>query len=303
VTFNHSIAVPPTFTINPSVLASLDDLSLLARIIVEGFLEGLHRSPFLGYSTEFSAYRAYAPGDDLSLVDWKAWARTDKYYVKQFEDDTNLTCHIFLDTSASMDFGNGLFNKFYYGRLLAAVLAYLMTQQRDAPGLVLFSDTASAAVPPRAARFHADEIFLTLARLQAGGGTQIDTSLLSIVQSISRRGLAVVISDFFAPGDTACELLRHLHAQRQEVIAFQTLSPEELDFPFGGALLLEDSEIPIEKPVHADAFRARYLEHLQAFCRGIKEQCTALEMDYHLLRTDQPLELALIRYLEKRSTC
>src|SRR5512137_983861 len=127
--------MPSTFQLNAAALAAMEDLSLLARTVVEGFFDGLHRSPFLGYSTEFSAYRAYAPGDDLRHLDWKVWGRSDKYYVKQFEDDTNLCCQLFLDTSASMDFGSGEANKFTYGRVLAAVLAYLMTRQHDAPGL------------------------------------------------------------------------------------------------------------------------------------------------------------------------
>lgn len=293
--------MPSSLALNPAVMAAIDDLSLLARTVVEGFLEGLHRSPFLGYSTEFSAYRAYTPGDDLSYIDWKVWARSDKYYVKQFEDDTNLLCQIFLDTSASMDFGKGDCNKFHYGRILAAVLAYLMTHQHDAPGLVLFGEHARPAVPAKAARHHADEIFQVLTRLQAQGGTQIGADLFGIVQSLSRRGVAVLISDFFAAGDTALELLRQLHAQRQEVIVLHLLSPEELDFPYQGALLLQDSETQQEMPVHAEAYRAKYLERLKQYCDAIRAECVKLEMDYQLLRTDAPLDLALIAYLERRN--
>src|ERR1041385_8158219 len=149
--------MPATFNINARTLAAIDDLSVLARTVVEGFLDGLHRSPFLGYSTEFSAYRAYTQGDNLRYIDWKVWGRTDEFYVKQFEDDTNLRAHIFLDTSASMDFGEGDANKFHYGRILAAVLAELMVRQHDAPGLILFGETARQAARSAAARHEGDD--------------------------------------------------------------------------------------------------------------------------------------------------
>lgn len=293
--------MPSTFALNASALAAIDDLALLARTVVEGFLEGLHRSPFLGYSTEFSAYRPYATGDDPSYIDWKLWARCDKYYVKQFEDDTNLTCQIFLDTSASMDFGQGDTNKFLYGRLLAAVLAHLMSHQHDAPALALFSAHASQAVPPKAARFHADEIFEVLSRLLPSGPTVIGPDLFGLVQSLRRRGVAVIISDFFAAGHTAFELLRGLHAQQQEIIVMHLLCPEELDFPYRGALLLQDSETAEERPVHAEAFRQKYLERLHRYCDELRNECIKLEADYHLFRTDQPLDYALLAYLEKRN--
>src|SRR5258706_7776586 len=151
--------MPSTLNIDARTLAAIDDLSLLARTIVEGFISGLHRSPFLGYSTEFSAYRAYTQGDNLRHIDWKVWARSDEFYVKQFEDDTNLRCHIFLDTSGSMDFGAGDNNKFRHARVLAAVLAELMVRQHDAPGLILFGPRTPQAVPAQASRYHADEIF------------------------------------------------------------------------------------------------------------------------------------------------
>lgn len=294
--------MPATFALNANALAAIDDLSLLARTVVEGFLEGLHRSPFLGYSTEFSAYRPYTAGDDPSYIDWKLWARSDKYYVKQFEDDTNLTCHIFLDTSASMNFGQGDANKFLYGRILAAVLAYLMVHQHDAPGLILFSSQASQPVPAKAARHHADDIFHVLSRLEAAGPTIFGPDLFGLVHSLRRRGVAVVISDFFASGTTAFELLRHLHAQQQETIVMHLLCPEELDFPYRGALLLQDSESLEEKPIHADTFRHEYLRRLQRYCDDLRNECINLEADYHLFRTDQPLDFALLAYLEKRNT-
>lgn len=287
--------------INARVLAAIEDLPLLARMVVEGFLEGLHRSPFLGYSSEFSAYRAYTQGDNLRYVDWKVWGRTDALYVKQFEDDTNLRGHIFLDTSGSMDFGEGVCNKFDYARVLAAVLAELMVRQHDAPGLVLFGSKARLALPTQTSRHHADEIFQLLSRAQASGGTPIDPALFRIVDGLSRRGISVVISDLFTAGGTILDLLRQLNAQRQETLVFHLLSPEEMDLPYDGECLFEDSETGEELPVHADVFRADYQARLADFCASIQQECTKLEADYHRVRTDMPLDAALIAYLERRA--
>jgi uncharacterized protein (DUF58 family) len=293
--------MPATFQISARTLAAIDDLSILARTVVEGFLDGLHRSPFLGYSTEFSAYRAYTQGDPLRYIDWKVWGRTDELYVKQFEDDTNVQCQIFLDTSSSMDFGEADANKFHYARVLAAVLAELMVRQHDAPGLVTFGEQARQAVPTQASRHHADEIFDLLTHAQARGGTHIDHNLFRIVETFTRRGLAVVISDFFTAEEAVLELLRQLHGQRQEVIVFHVLAVEELDLPYEGEYIFEDMETAEELPVHAEDFRKEYQRRLAEFCGRIKQECIQLEIDYQQLRTDAPLDTALIAYLERRS--
>lgn len=293
--------MPSAFNIDAKTLALCEDLDLLARTIVEGFVDGLHRSPFLGYSTEFSAYRPYAQGDDLRRIDWKVWGRTDEFYMKQFEDDTNMRCQIFLDTSASMDFGSGDANKFNYGRVLAAVLAQLMTRQHDAPGLILFSEQASQAVPPLVSRHQAEGIFIALSRAQAAGRTVLGQNLVPVLESLSRRGTAVVVSDFFSPGETAFELLRQLKAQGQEVIVFQLLAPEELDLPFEGEVLMEDSETGEELPVQADEFRREYQRRVNDFCSRLEGECVKLEIDYCRMRTDAPLDEALIQYLDWRN--
>jgi len=294
--------MPATLKIDARTVAAIDDLSLLAQGVVEGFLDGLHRSPFLGYSTEFSAYRAYTQGDNLRYIDWKVWGRSDEFYVKQFEDDTNLRAEIFLDTSASMDFGPGGSNKFDYGRILAAVLAELMVRQHDAPGLVLFGEYARQAAPAVAARHQAEEILQLLSHAHARGGTRIDQSLFRIVEGLSRRGLAVVMSDFFTAKESVLELLRQLRAQRQEIIVFHLLAPDELDLPYEGECVFQDSESGEELPVHADLFRDQYQQRLTAFCSEIKEECIQLEIDYQQLRTDAPLDVALIAYLERRAS-
>jgi uncharacterized protein (DUF58 family) len=293
--------MPSTLNLDARTLAAIDDLSLVARGIVEGFLSGLHRSPFLGYSTEFSAYRAYTQGDNLRYIDWKVWGRTDELYVKQFEDNTNLRCQVFLDTSASMDFGDGLANKFHYARVLAAALAELMVRQHDAPGLILFGEETRQAAPAQASRHHAEEIFLLLTQAQAHRGTRFDQQLFNTVETMTRRGLAVIISDFFTAAESVHELLRRLHAQRQEVVVFQILTAAELELPYEGEWLFEDLETGEELPVHTEDFRREYQQRLRAFCDQIQQTCVGLEMDYQLLRTDTPLDMALIGYLERRN--
>ena len=290
-----------SLAIDSRLLASVEDLPLLAQTVVEGFLDGLHRSPFLGYSTEFASYRQYVQGDNLRHLDWKVWARSDALYVKQFEDDTNYRGQIYLDTSASMDFGTGPANKFTYGRLLAAALAHLMILQRDAPGLVLFGPDSRQALPCAASRNQAMELFATLARAQAGGKTVIGQDLFGIVQAVVRRGISVVISDFFTTDDSGFELLRQLHAHRQETLVFHVLSPEELELPETGEWILEDSETGEERIVHLDEVRTSYRERLNTFCDRVKTECQSYEFDYVRLSTGEPLDEALMNYLERRS--
>ena len=290
-----------SLAIDSRLLASVEDLPLLAQTVVEGFLDGLHRSPFLGYSTEFASYRQYVQGDNLRHLDWKVWARSDALYVKQFEDDTNYRGQIYLDTSASMDFGTGPANKFTYGRLLAAALTHLMILQRDAPGLVLFGPDSRQALPCAASRNQAMELFAALARAQAGGKTVISQDLFGIVQAVVRRGISVVISDFFTTDDSGFELLRQLHAHRQETLVFHLLSPEELELPETGEWILEDSETGEERIVHLDEVRTSYRERLNTFCDRVKTECQSYEFDYVRLSTGEPLDEALMNYLERRS--
>jgi len=293
--------MPSTFTLESSVLSAVDDLSLVARGVVEGFFDGLHRSPFLGYSTEFSAYRPYAKGDNLKHIDWKVWGRTDELYVKQFEDDTNVRCQVLLDVSGSMDFGAGDTNKFAYGRLLAAALAYLMVRQHDAPGLVLFGAGGRQVVPPVAARHQAEEIFHALASARPGGVTALGPELLQIVDTIMRRGFAVVISDFFSAEESVFELLRRLHARGQEILVFHVLAPEELELPYEGEFLMEDAETGEEIVVHGESFREEYRTRVEAFCDRVRAECVRYEVEYRRLRTDERLDLALMTYLESRA--
>lgn len=199
-----------------------------------------------------------------------------------------------------MDFGGADTNKFLYGRLLTAALAQLMVKQRDAPGLILFGAESRQAVPAQAIRHQALEILTLLAQTRAAGGTLLGQDLFQLVQTFTRRGLAVVISDFFTADDTLVELLRQLHAQRQEILVLQLLAPEELDLPFEGEYIIEDSETAEEVVVQMEDFRSEYRRRVEAFCDRIRQECIRLEADYQRVRTDQPLDVALIAYLERR---
>lgn len=286
------------FSIDPKVLATIDDLSFVARLVVEGFIGGLHRSPFLGYSTEFAAYRPYMQGDNLRHVDWKVWGRTDELYVKQFEDDTNLRCHILVDISASMDFG--ALNKFSYARKLASALAYLMTRQHDAPGLVLFNETARQILPPRCGFAHLELLHLELARAQASGRAAWTQSSTSLAGGAQRRGVAVVISDLLSSVENVIDMLQQLQAERQEVVLFHILAPEELELPTDGRFLMQDAETGEQVSVDASTFRQEFQQRVQSFCRAVQKGCAGMEVDYERIRTDQPLDVALTTYLERR---
>jgi uncharacterized protein (DUF58 family) len=223
-----------SLALDPNLLGALDDISLIARGVVEGLLSGLHHSPFLGYSTEFASCRQYMQGDNLRYVDWKVWGRTDKLYVKQFEDDTNVACQILLDSSGSMDFGRN--NKFHYGRLLAAALAYLMVRQHDTAGLTLFGGGTIRALPARGGRHHLDEVFQLLAGTTARGGANSGDDLWNVLETFNRRGFAVIISDLFSSQETIFELFQQLHHRRQEIIVFHVMSAEETGFEYEGYL-------------------------------------------------------------------
>lgn len=285
-------------TLDPALLGNLDDLILKAKDMVEGVLSGMHRSPFLGYSSEFSSYRPYMQGDNLRYVDWKVWGRSDKFYIKQFEDDTNLTCQILLDASASMDFGQP--NKFHHARMLALALAYLMSRQHDAVGLALIGQGTRSALPARSGQQHLEDLFVTLGAATAKGSEPSRPGLDNILETLNRRGLTIIISDLLTPGEMLSDLFRQLRSRRQEVIVFHVMAPEELDFNFEGDFLFQDSENGAEIPIHAASFREEYLNRVLEFQRQIERECEKNEVDYKRIRTDESLALALTAYLERR---
>ena len=286
--------------LDPAVLARLGTLDLTAKTIVEGVLSGLHRSPYRGFSVEFAEYRQYLPGDALSSIDWKVFARSDRHYVKKFEADTNLDCHLLLDVSGSMGYGSGPISKGEYGKYLAAALAYLMHRQRDAVGLIAFDDAVVHRVAPSARAGHLKTVLLALERLPVGRRTDVAKPLGDLARVLAKRGLVVVISDLLDDPARVIEGLRHFRQRGTDVIVFHLLDAEELRFSFVDAARFRDVETAAEVFADPAAVRERYLERIGQFVATYKRELGGAGIDYHLLDTSQPLDLALMAYLSAR---
>ena len=287
--------------LDPAVVARLGTLELKARTIVEGFLSGLHRSPFKGFSVEFAEYRQYIPGDDLSTIDWKVYARSDRYYVKKFEEETNLDCHVMIDASGSMAYGSGPMTKFEYGACLAASLGYLINRQRDACGLTAFDEKMVAMLPASSRPGHLRAMLLTLDRLRPGSRTDVAKPLHQLADSLVKRGMVVLISDLLDEPDAVIRGLKHFTFRGNDVIVFQILDPDEIDFPFERATRFEDLETTEEIMAVPGAVRDHYLSEIGALMTRYRRQLGAAGIDYQLLSTKHPLELALLSYLSTRS--
>jgi uncharacterized protein (DUF58 family) len=275
--------------LDPAVVARLGTLELKARTIVEGFLSGLHRSPFKGFSVEFAEYRQYIPGDDLHTIDWKVYARSDRHYIKKFEEETNLDCHLLLDVSGSMGYGShhGM-TKFEYGACLAASLGYLMNRQRDAVGLTAFDENIV-------------DLLVTLDRLVTGRKTDVSKPLHRLADSITKRGLVVLISDLLDNPDEVIRGLKHFQFRGVDVIVFHVLDPDEIEFPFEHATRFEDLETNEEVMAVPGAVREHYLKAIGGLVDRYRRELGATGIDYQLLNTNHPLELALMSYLSTRS--
>jgi uncharacterized protein (DUF58 family) len=287
--------------LDPAVLARLGTLELKARTIVEGFLSGLHRSPFKGFSVEFAEYRQYMPGDDISAIDWKVYARTDRHYLKKFEEETNLDCHLMIDVSASMGYGSHGITKHEYAACLAASLGYLMNRQRDAVGLAAFDDRIVTMLPASARPGHLRALLVTLARLQLGRETNVAKPLHQLADSLSKRGMVVLISDLLDDPERVIRGLRHFQFRGTDVIVFHVLDPDEIEFPFDRATRFEDLETREEVMAVPALVRQHYLKAMGDFIDRYKRELGGCGIDYHLLSTRQPLELALLAYLSTRA--
>jgi uncharacterized protein (DUF58 family) len=286
--------------LDPAIVARLGTIDLKAKTIVEGFLTGLHRSPFKGFSVEFAEYRQYLPGDDLATLDWKIYARTDRHVVKKFEEETNLECHILLDVSRSMGYGSHEVTKLEYASYLAGALAYLMNRQRDAVGLLTFDDRIRDLLPASARPGHLKAVLVTLERLTLGARTDIAKPLSDLVQAISKRGLVVLISDLLDDADRIIEGLKHFRYRGTDVVVFQVLDPHELSFPFERAARFRDLESDHEVVAVPAAVRDTYKARLDAMVANFRTVLGQNGIDYTLLDTSQPLELALLAYLQTR---
>jgi uncharacterized protein (DUF58 family) len=287
--------------LDPAVIARLGTLELKARTIVEGFLSGLHRSPFKGFSVEFAEYRQYIHGDDLSTIDWKVYARSDRYHVKKFEEETNLDCHLMLDVSGSMGYGSRGLTKLEYGSCLAASIAYLMHRQRDAVGLMAFDERMVDVLPASARPGHLRALLVSLDRLRVGQATNVSKPLHQLAGSLSRRGVVVLVSDLLDDPEAVIRGLKHVRFRGTDVIVFQILDPDEIDFPFERATRFEDLETTEEIMAVPGLVREHYLRQMSGLIDRYRRELGVAGIDYQLLKTTDPLELALLSYLSTRA--
>ena len=293
----------PARFLDPELLARVGSLELLARAVVEGFMSGLHRSPFTGFSTEFTEYRQYNQGDDLRYLDWRLLGRTDRYFIKKYRADTNTQCHLLIDTSASMSYASGTVTKLQYAQFLAASLAYLLNRQQDSVGLVAFDEKVHTHVPARNRTGHMRTIFGHLSRLEAGGQTKLNESLHQLAEILTRRGIVVVISDFYDEPERLKEAFQHLRFKGHDLVAFHVLDQNEMDFKFDDpVLLLEDAETQEQMPVLPDVVMNGYRERMRRHVDDMRTCAAANHVDYEMLTTKQPLDFALFSFLSRRSS-
>jgi uncharacterized protein (DUF58 family) len=287
--------------IDPKILAGTSNLQLMAKNVVEGFIAGLHRSPYHGFSLEFSEYREYSPGDDIRRVDWKVFGRSDRFFVKKFQGDTNTQVFLLLDSSRSMAFSSDKITKFDYGRFLAGALSFFCVRQHDAVGLISFDSEIREFTPPRSRHGHLFTVLHHLEYSESSGTTRLTAVLKDLSRLIRKRSLVVVISDFYEEASELAKALRYFHHRGHDVILFHILDPAEIEMPLDGAVTLEDMESGEQMPFVGERGRKAYLEKLKEHLAGIQKEAHNVRIDYELLRTDTPLDRALYRYLLTRS--
>ena len=294
------ISSPAPF--DPSALARFGRLELLARLVVEGVMSGLHKSPFKGFSVEFAEHRQYGPGDEIRHIDWRAFGKSDRYYVKEYEEETNLKAHLVLDASGSMGYAGRTVSKLEHARQIAAALAYLMISQRDAVGLSTFDTEIRTMIPPRSSPGHFPVLCRAMEETPLGGETPLHTVLHGLAERIKRRGLVVILSDGFDNLENLVSALRHLRHRRHEVLFLHVLAPEEEEFPFTRASRFRNLENTGQVlRVNPNALRAAYLEKFRAFRQGLIEALRAMNADYHRVSTGQTPAEVLFDYLAARA--
>jgi uncharacterized protein (DUF58 family) len=286
--------------LDPAALMRIKNLELRARLVVEGFMSGMHRSPYHGFSVEFTEYRQYTPGDDPRYLDWKLFARSDRYYLKRFEDETNLRCYLLVDLSRSMGYGSLAYDKAAYAKTAAATVAYFLSLQRDAVGLVTFDAAIQEYLPARYRPGHTHRLMVALERSPAGTSTDLSAPLEQVARTARKRGLVVLLSDLLAPLDTLETHLGYLRSQGQEVAVLRILDPAEVDFPFQQAAMFHDVETGRELYVDPDLVRERYRQKFAAHAAALRTTCHRLGIDLYDLATSQPLEHALFDLLNSR---
>lgn len=295
------MAKAPYLYFEPGKAALLGRLGLVARRAVEGFITGLHRSPHKGFSVEFAEHREYSPGDDLRYMDWVAWARSDRHYIKQFEQQTNLRAHLLLDVSASMNYRHsGGVTKHQYGCFLAACLAYLLARQQDMVGLTAFDKAIRARVAPGSTPAHLDRIFTALEKIEPGGQTAVADTFHTMAQTIAKRGLVIILSDLYDEPGAILKALQHFVYKRHQVVLFHLMDPAELDFPFTRITQFIDQETGQKLQVDPRYVRQAYVDEVKAFIERYRRECSDRNIEYLLTPTDTPYERMLLHFLARR---
>lgn len=287
--------------VEPKVLMAIRNLELRARLVVEGFWSGLHRSPYHGFSVEFTEYRAYSSGEDTRYLDWRLYARSDRYYVKKFEDETNLRCHLLVDQSRSMTYESTGYSKSDYARTLAATLAWFLNEQGDAVGLFTFDERVRDYLPPRHRHGHLRQLMLALERSPDGNNTNLSEPLHRVTELARKRGLIVFISDLLAPIEGLEHDFAQLAAAGHEAAVFQVLDPNELAFEFPRAMLFQDIETRRDFYLDPATIRADYQRKLQRHGEQVEGICRNLGFAFHRIVTSRPMELALLDFLHSRN--
>ena len=290
-----------TRLLDPHFVSKLARLDLRARLVVEGFLTGLHRSPYHGFSVEFAEHRQYMPGDPLRHLDWKVLAKSDRKYLKQYQEETNLRAHLLVDTSASMGYGSRGLSKLDYARQLAASLAYLVLGQHDAVGLFAFAAGRGEQIPARSTMGHMRPLLLLLDRLQPGGGTDFTASLHALAERITRRGLVVILSDLLDEPEKIEQAIHHFRHRRHEVLVFHILDPQEVAFDFEREAVYVDVEGGGRVTTRPRELRDDYRARIREWRERLRSICIEKRADYVALTTDIPYDRALLEYLGKRS--
>ena len=290
----------PGSAIDPHALMRIKSLQLRARAAVEGFVKGLHRSPYHGFSVEFSEYRQYTPGDDPRYLDWKLFARSDRYHIKRFEDETNLRCTLVVDTSRSMAYGSGEYTKSDYARTLAATVATFLTRQRDAVGLITFEDQITQYLPPRHRPGHLARMVALLEREPQAKSTDLARSLDQVAATVRKRGLVIIISDLLAPTELLRTRLGYLRAANHDVAVLRVLDPAEIHFPFDTPAKFRDSESGRDVYVDPSAARSGYLTRFNAHAAEVRKSCDDLGVEFVAVSTDQAFGSVLFDLLKNR---
>ena len=293
-----SQSIPGARFVDPKVLARIGNLEMVSRSVVDGFINGLHRSPYFGASVDFAEHRGYVPGDDIRRVDWRLYARTDRYYIKEYEADSNSNFAVLLDVSKSMGFGSDGLTKLDYGRMLAGCLTYLVHKQRDRVGLVAFDNDIVEFVPPSAK--HMDVALHVLDRLKPANPGSLREPMNKVAEHFGRRGVLVLVSDLYEEPDAVMDAIGPLRFRGHDVVVFHLLDRAELDFEYADPSAFEDLESGEQIPIVPEALAAQYRDLVQAHIRALTERFSANRIDYTLLNTSSPLDHALFTYLSAR---